>query len=195
MVNFPPLLPSASWMARYMDLLSEGKSETQAVALANTFLSSGKEFSRFHLEDAHGKLVTMSIPVEGGSKNLRNLGKVTRLSLSHHGNWKKTIPFSIDAALGRKPFYRYLEPSLVEIFQSSGISNIEELNSAIFRVLQAFLMHNINSGELKGFWQKDTLQKRGKEIAGMVNPQVSVLQPLAIFGPETLLGLMVLGKS
>ena len=192
MVNYPPLAPSVRWFSFFFKALSEGKNENEAIEMANESISSTKEFARYSLKDNNGEPMILTIPVEGGGKRLKKIETHPELYLSEHGDWRKVHLGGLEATLGRTPFYRYIEPDIKGIYQNKGIVELEKYNKAIFLALKTFLMGNLTPDKLVSFLNDSKWQKRGLEIAEQLDFDVSVLQPFAEFGRETLLGIMIM---
>lgn len=189
MVSFPPLFPSAYWFSGYLAFLGEGKTEEEAITGANSLLKSPKEFGRFVLENSKGEKETLSVAVKGGSRQLRSFDKIAGLQLSEHGDWRKIHIRAIEAVVGRSPFYRYFEEGLLKVLRNRDIQNLGDFNMAIFEQLKSFLMKNIQASHLKEIEREERLRERGKEIAGTIKPEISLLQTMSFLGPEALIGL------
>lgn len=217
MVIYPPLCASVRWWANYLygcyssalidssvsGNLTDPFLNPSSIVTANSSLSSPKDMARFSLATKDRELI-LSVPVEGGSKQLKNHA-YEELHLSEHGNWRHTIPAALDAILGRSPIYRYIEPSLKECFQNKEIKTLPQLNFAIFQLLKAFLIGEIRPSDFNLFFDKSVINNseenrhkhqvligRGKELVEKISPEISILQPLSNYGPETLLALCVM---
>ena len=192
MVDFPPLVPSARWFANFLQSRVYGLTEKEACIGANLKLESGKEFGRFSLRNPNGEIKSLSLAIEGGGRRLRTIEKVSGLQLSNHGDWRKTHLNTIETCLGRKPFFREIQPHIADVYNNYELSSLEEFNSAIFMELYSFLMGNIIPADLSSFFANPVLTERGKEIAEKIDCEISILQALASFGRETLLGIYAL---
>ena len=191
MVTFPPLAPSTLWWADFLQNLSSGQTKERSVAEANRNLKSAKEFGRFSLCSPKNEILPLSLAVEGGGKQLREIERRPEIYLSEHGNWRKNHLGAIEACLGKKPFYRELEPAIKRVYQDLSIRTLEGFNTAISEALFTFLMGNIKEDSLKEFRENPAVRARGKEVLNSMNKEISLIQNLAVFGRETLLGLMV----
>ncbi|MCH5230381.1 MAG: WbqC family protein [Muribaculaceae bacterium] len=192
MVDYPPLSPSAGWCARYLKAMASGASEHEAIIRANEGIGSAKEFARFRLLDNHGQETLLPVAVEGGGRKLRGTGIPEGLLLSEHGNWRKTHLGALESILGKTPCFRYLQPTMVQIYRDLELKTLRDFNFAIFEVIISFLMKNLRAEDLAVFYNDERLKTRGKELARKINPDISVIQPVAMLGNETLLGLMAL---
>lgn len=190
MVIFPPLAPSSGWFAVFLKNLGEDGDVAEATGKANLALETPKEFGRFSLSSQEGELITLSVPVEGGGRQLRSFRGLDKLQISEHGNWRSWQLKTLEALLGKKPYFPELRSALSDIILDSGLKSLPEFNMAIFQRLYAFLMGNLEPGKLKQFPLNNGRIERGREIAEKINTNVSILQPLAEFGPETLLGVL-----
>lgn len=164
--------------------------ERGAIIHANSMLDSSKEFGRFYLKDPKEFLHILSLAVEGGSRQLRSLDKIKDLNLSEHGDWRKIHLRTIEACLGKKPFFRYIFPPLCNVYLNKEINSLEEFNSAIFKILYSFIIGTIQPTELIIFFESEILQDRGREIAGDISPELSSMEAVASFGKEVLLGFL-----
>lgn len=192
MVEFPPLSLSVYWWAAFFLYLSESLSIPDAILHANSKLTSSKEFGRMNLYDGNGQPMVLSVPVIGGARQLRNSDKIPSVLLSDHGDWRKIHLGALESILGRKPFYRHIEPELKKVYQDTGLLSLSQFNSAIFKVCYSFLMQNMQPSDLSVFFRNRILMERGKEIAGQIHTETSVIQALASHGNESLLGILAL---
>lgn len=192
MIMFP-LAPSAIWYSLYLRGLNLNLKPEEAAEQANRSLKSAKDFSRFQILDANLHPLTLSVAIEGGARQLRVPDKIPELLLSEHGNWRKIHLGALESVLGKKPFYRYLETPLREIYMNEELGSLRDFNAAIFGMLDSFLMKKIPIVALTSFSENKVLKERGREIAGEISPECSILQAIAIHGKEALLGILALG--
>ena len=136
--------------------------------------------------------MVQSVAVEGGSRQLRSFSKIEDLRLSGHGDWRKVHLGALESILGRKPFFRDLEPGLKNVYLNSQLLSLKDFNFAIFEVLFSFFIGNISPATLAVFKNNPKVKARGEEIAGQFRSGMSVLQAAASFGKETLLGLLAM---
>lgn len=195
MVSFPPLAPSALWVARFLKEYSTTGDKQTGIEKANAEINSPKEFGRFVLVDTKGDRKIQSLALEGGGRQLRSLNKLSLLKLSEHGDWRRVHLGAIESILGRKPFYRELESPLRKVYDNQKLRTLEEINMAIFEVIFSFLMENIDVAQVTTYQGSPVINERGKEIAEYMIPEVSILQALASHGKETLLGLLAIEKD
>ena len=191
-MSFPPLAPSVAWFSNFLKEYILTQDRETAIRQSNLTLSSPKEFGRFSLLDPKGEAKVQSVAVEGGSRQLRSFSKIEDLRLSEHGDWRKVHLGALEAILGRKPFFRDLEPGLKNVYLNSQLLSLKDFNFAIFEVLFSFFIGNISPATLAEFKNNPKVKARGKEIAGQFRSGMSVLQAAASFGKETLLGLLAM---
>lgn len=191
MVGFPPLAPSASWMASLLKNFGQGFPMSVAISEANKTISS-RDFARFLISDPHDGIMTLSMAVEGGGRLLRNLDRNPGLGLSDHGNWRKTHLGALEACLGKTPFYRFLEPGLAAVYKNPEINSLEDFNSAIFQSLVPFFLGDISPVDISEFHSRPVWKERGKELALTVNPDISSVEVISGLGKEALLAFLTL---
>lgn len=189
MVEFPPLMPSSGWFGTYFNELRKGKSPKEATLKANE-KTSGRDFARFTIEAIKGEVMVLSAAVEGGARQLRSLDKLVDLKLSDHGEWRRVHLRTLDACLGRKPYFPYLFPQLEKVYSDRQILTLQEFNIAIFKILYSFI--NINDKEILTYNNNLILRERGKEVSDRIKPFISAVEAISTFGKETLLGFLTL---
>ncbi|MCH5239652.1 MAG: WbqC family protein [Muribaculaceae bacterium] len=188
-----PLMPSADWFGSLLMRVGHGEDIKEAILSANTGLNP-KEYGRFRLLGSRERELVCSVALEGGGRQLRNLESFRSLRLSGHGEWQRMHLGSMESVLGRMPYYRHIEERIGSIYEEAKEGTLLiDFNTAIFQSLYSFLMKNIGSDELKGFYGNRLLQERGKEIAGRIRGEISVLEAISQYGRDTLLGLLVRG--
>ena len=190
MVDFPPLAPSVGWFVSFLKASSQGIGKENAIKIANSGLPSSKDFGRYIIQNRKEERLVLSLAVEGGGKQLRSWERLRNLTLSEHGDWRKVHAGAWEAVLGRKPYFRYLEPSLKTTYEDLKIISLEKFNNAIFESLLSFLLGNMKLTMLPLFLKKEDWRDRGKEIADSINPELSIIQALSDHGRETILGIM-----
>lgn len=190
MVNFPPLMPSATWMTNYTQGVLNGLSFEEAISVANISLESTRDFGRYIIHDPKGLPNTLSVAVEGGGRQLRCLDKVSELRLSEHGDWRRNHLKALEASLGRKPFFPYIYPELSGIYLNKELNSLKDFNSAIFNFLFTFILGNIKISDFQRFNENEILTFRGKEIANQICWDNSIIEAVATFGKESLLGFL-----
>ena len=91
--------------------------------LAESILS-GKEFAaadtgcmlnRYAIRGNNGEKLLLSVPVEGGRKNLLRLPPGADIPLSEHGGWRRVHRGAICAAYGRSPYFQHYFPMMEQI--------------------------------------------------------------------------------
>lgn len=192
MVKFPPLMPSADWMANLLLCVSKGQTKHEAIAFANRQLVTPKEFGRFEISDVKGRPVRLSLAIEGGGRRLRTWSFLEEAMLSEHGDWRKNHLGALEACLGRKPYFIELFALINHIYLDKNINCLRDFNSAIFECIYSFLMQKMNPCNLSVFHERKEISERGCEIAKNINPTFSSLQILTEIGKESLLGFLAL---
>ena len=200
MVKFPPLFPSLRWWVDFIDAYGSGSLFQEAIIKANASNINPKEFGRFLLQDLNGSPLMLSLAIEGGAKQLRNIQNSNNqrelFRLSEHGDWRNNHLRAINAILGKKPFFRDIEPRIKEVYINREIQGLEDFNFAIFKILFSFLLEGITREELLKVNTNQVLAQRGREIALEIekvykgNKEISLLQGVVTFGKETLLGIL-----
>lgn len=163
-----------------------------AIFNVNCDYNSPKEFARFKLSDQNGNLRTLSVAVNGGSKKLRTFKYFPNISLSDHGNWRQNHLKTMEALLGKKPFYEDASRVVSDAFLNLKNDNLYDLNTAILNNIFAFLLENITFEDLKACQNSHVLIERGKEILKGLDPEISVVQAIAKNGKETILALLAM---
>ena len=121
---------------------------------------------------------------------MRSLRNLDSLKMADHGHWQGIHIGAFNAILGRQPFYRDMEQELNGAYYNWNIKGLREFNIVIFEVLRPFLFGGLTIEELKEFGQHPKAVERGKEIWAKMQGDVTLLQYLAQYGRETILGLM-----
>lgn len=185
-------MPSLEWMSTFIKTWSDRGSLHDCLLEANKSLKSSKDFSRYRIINIKGEPTILSVAVEGGSRQLRSFDKIPSLKLSEHGDWRKNHLGTLDALLGRLPYFRDIEGAFTKVYLDKELNGLENFNMAIFSVIKAFLLENITSADIKRFYCDNTLMTRGKEIASELGREMSVVQAMAMKGKEALLGILAI---
>lgn len=187
-----PYAPSARWYAAWLRNLTEGDPES-GIPEANAALKiNGKDFAHTLIAGNCGNQM-LSIAIEGGASRLKRGTYITCATLSDHGNWRKIHTGAIEASYGKAPYYPYLMPLLTGIYEDMELTGLRDFNTAIHKKLLELLIPGrevSSSGACAAV--SEAVQSRGKEIAARINPDLSVIDSLMHFGPETLLALSIL---
>lgn len=192
MVSFPPLMPSVEWWADFFKCHATGIPVDEAVMLANEKIPSSRDFARFNLKETNGEVITLSLAVEGGGRQLRTFNRIEGLTLSEHGEWRRNHMRAIDACLGKRPYSSYLFPKLSEVYPDKNLTTLKEFNTAIFRILYSFILGQCSDYDFSLFYKNEILKERGKEISGNFHPKMSCLEVVASYGKESLLGFLAI---
>lgn len=208
-ITFPPFAPSSGWFLRlFASFISGEFSEEEAIRAANrAFQERGnaglhekgcslKGFNRASIAGNDGVQMLLTVPVVGGSRSLRSCHDPDGVMLSDHGNWRHTHLGTLEALYGKTPFFIYLMPRIKEIYESE-IFSLRDFNLAIYKLFSSFILQEIPvetlpkliKPELNDAGVPDTgnVVKRGREVARLIDPELSIIDPLMKFGPETLL--------
>lgn len=101
-----------------------------------------------------------------------------------HGNWPHVHLGAMEAIYGRTPYYQHVMPAVRNALQEPPAS-LMELNALLHRAISTFL-------SVPACKNTDGLAERCGEIASLINPELSIIDPLMRLGPETSLGLLAL---
>ena len=196
MVTFPPLAPSSLWWAKFFQSLGNSPDSSltleEGIARANASLPSSRDFARYALLDIKGNPVSLSVPLVGGGRRLRNVNALTELQLSEHGDWRRNHLGALEACLGRKPFFRYFEHHIREAYLNPDLILLKDFNFAIFRVILSFLLGGMQLSDVVRNKDNTLCRLRGVEISQLLIPEISAIYPVAEFGSEALLGFLTL---
>lgn len=187
-----PYAPSARWYAAWLRNLAEGDPGS-GIPEANTALKiSGKDFARTLIAGNCGNQM-LSMAIEGGASRLKRGSFIPSATLSDHGNWRKIHSGAMEASYGKAPYYPYLMPLLNGIYEDMDLRGLREFNTAIHKIILEILLPGGEVPNRSGCSTvSEAAQRRGKEIAARINPDLSVIDSLMHFGPETLLALSIL---
>lgn len=183
MVTVVPYLPTLRWYAVWFGSRCRGMEEEESQAYANRVCGiSGKDFARTVIASPTGP-VRLSVAVEGGAPRLKRTGAESAVSLSDHGNWPHVHLGAIEAIYGRAPYYQYLMPELHDILEDRPVK-LKELNRRLHTWITGYFQP---SG---GIRIADAVRRRGEEIGRKLDPDISVIDALMRYGPETNLVLI-----
>lgn len=189
-----PYLASAQWYAVWLSFLLKGEPNQVAVSLANAKLAlSGKGFNRSFVPTPDGSSLLLSVPVVGGASAIKR-GPTESLVVSDHGDWPRTHLGAFEAAFGRSPFYRELEPALTSIISSAPGRLLSDLNTDLHRLQCQMLnipalispLRNATPAQLSRY------NKIAKELSLFlkINNSLSLLNLLATQGPDAIFSLL-----
>lgn len=194
-MNVPPYAASLGWYRHWFQLRMAGMTDDEAIFEANRQCDiGGKAFARTCVGDANAPLV-LSVAVEGGSSRLKRRGMERGIKLSLHGNWPHTHLGGLEALYGRSPYYQHIIPGLREIYTNLP-ATLRDFNLSVHRWLTSFLQTDFGflcpeSGQpVMDSGLAYTVWRRGQEIASMLSEDLSVIDALMRFGPETNLALL-----
>ena len=185
MIHSLPFAPSASW---YNSYLSRLRGENNKSVSEEAMIVSHP--NRCVIRDISGNRLTLTIPVEGGGRILRNVKDLRRIKLSDHGNWRHVHLGAFDACYGRAPYYPYLINGLKEIYNSP-FETLHDFNHAIHRLIMTFLYGETDKSEILKHRNNPIVKERGEELSEEIEPDISLLDPLMNLGRETLIWFTV----
>lgn len=178
-----PYLPTLRWYAAWFGSRCRGMGEKESQEYANRVCRiSGKDFARTVLISPTGT-VRLSVAVEGGAPRLKRAGAEGTVSISGHGNWPHVHLGAIEAGYGRAPYYQYLMPELREILTDVPLK-LKDLNRRLHTWLTGYFQ------PYKEMRIADAVMRRGEEIGKKLDPDISVIDALMRYGPETNLVLI-----
>lgn len=145
---------------------------------------AGKDFARCIVGDPSA-MTMLSVAVAGGAHTLRKAGAERHAGISLHGNWPHIHLGALEAIYGRAPYYPHLIPAIRGIITNPP-GSLASLNINIHRVFTEFL----SPIEFTGVATGCAAAERGEEITRLIDPKLSIIDPLMRFGKETLLALL-----
>ena len=106
-----------------------------------------RDLNRCKILGANG-LQTLSVPIDGGGRNLRLPYK--QIGVSEHGSWRRVHWGAIFSAYGRAPYFEHYEHLFSPIW-SRPWASLAELNQAIHEVVISIIL----SPEIESQLRKD----------------------------------------
>ena len=191
MVGFPPYFADSAWYGRWIESLHLGHDIAKSILIANE-KAAPREFARCRIADVEDKEMLLSMAVEGGARKLKNRENIETLRLSDHGNWRHVHLKAMEACYGRKPFFIHLFPYLKALYRNEELKTLDVFNTEAHKIVVRFLLGNINVSEFNLFPTNPVLMERGKEIAGEIKRDFSVIDAIMNFGPEAIIGIFSL---
>ena len=179
-----PYLPSQKWMSEWIEHRLAGKSAVEAAVIADRCIDR-RQMGRTLISGANGTQL-LTIPVTGGASvwKRRNLNDV---EISQHGNWQHTHLGAIEAAYARTPYFDTLFDALKPLY-SKAEGSLALFNAAILEVLISFInIETLSDGITRRRKCQDRILAEwcdaGKKL---YREEISVLDPLMRYGPDTL---------
>ena len=123
-----PYMASVGW---YADWLAERLGRQVASQDVDR-----RDLNRCKILGANG-LQTLSVPIDGGGRNLRLPYK--QIGVSEHGSWRRVHWGAIFSAYGRAPYFEHYEHLLAPIWAKPWIS-LADLNQAIHEVVISIIL-------------------------------------------------------
>lgn len=187
MVSIVPFLPSFHWYVRFLQSLQDGANEMESIEYANGILSlMGKEYGRTVISE-RDKRRTISVSIVGGNATLKYKGNLPIALLSDHGDWRQNHLKTFEALYGKTAFFSEIFPML-KMCYSADDHSLPSFNHSLHEALLSILLPDTHS-----LSQNITVsaRERGLELAEVISPDLTLLDSLMRFGPETLLPLLV----
>lgn len=173
-----PFAPSTGWMRIYLKALYEGASEESSREQASTTERiDGKKRARAFLPE-----LTLSVPVEGGSGQLKRRASTPRLS--SHGKWRREHLGAWNAAYGRTPYYIHLMPQIEEAYMSTADgAPLSELNDKLLDIAKGWLEYESVAQE------RDRLSDIINAYKTRVRNELSIFDLIFRYGKESVFAL------
>lgn len=186
--DIPPYAASLRWYARWFGARLKGLDDNEAIGVANRQCGvHGKDYTRAAIGKASSPMM-LSVAVEGGSAVLKRTGAERRATVSLHGRWPHTHLGALEASYGRAPYYQHVMPGIQEILGSVETSDsLSDLNRRIHGWLSGFIDTGLSYDPV-GVGRSVAL--RGAEIYAGLDAELSVIDALMRYGPETTLALV-----
>ena len=190
-VNFPPYLASSLWYQLWLSEFAENGDDTAAIKEANRLTAENRELSRCRIRTPKEEIQILSMAIEGGGKQLKSNPDLENLLISPHGNPRKKHLQAIDAAYGKKPFYRHVADRLEPIFHDEKIITLKDFNMMLHKAIAGLLTENLSCQDLLAIKTHPIAMERGKELAVGVRNEISVIDVLMNLGQEAVFPLTV----
>ena len=173
----------------------------EAVAEANRLCGiTGKDFARTLIRGSQMPS-SLSVAVEGGSSGLKRSGAERRATLSMHGRWSHVHAGALEATYGRAPYFQHVMPGIRAVLESAEAGEkLDAFTRRLHDVLRGFLQlypppeTNVTP-DTPERPEADVCARRGAEIAGALDPDLSLIDAVMHFGGETSLVLLHLNSK
>lgn len=121
---------------------------------------------------------------------LKHKDTLPSLIMSEHGNWRHVHLGALEASYGRTPFFGHLFPDIKRIYEEP-LTRLEDFNVGLLEVIEDFIgMHDFLHTD-ESILTAPALE-RGKELAGILDEKLSVIDAIMRFGRETIIPLLAL---
>lgn len=185
MVSVVPFLPSFRWYAVWLRERRNGKPEDLARGTANSETGiTGKDFARAKIRGCSGATL-LPIPIVGGSATLKRQRMIPSALLSDHGNWRHIHLATIETIYGRYPFSGEILALLRDVYASSE-TTLSAFNTRIHETVASIIPP---PAIIRGHLPTMVID-RGREILENIDADLSILDALMRYGPETTLSLI-----
>lgn len=173
-----PYLPSANWYACWVQLQLGRKNDDDFSQLTPRYPNRGEILAPYGLQ-------TLTVPIKGGRRELQRT-PWQELRLSEHGNWRHAHWEAITSAYGATPYFHYYSHHFEPIYASPHDS-LAELNALLhLRFCRALDLTPLTS------WILTHPAKISRQLMDDINPELSALDLLFRYGPETIFHLLSL---
>lgn len=179
-----PYLPSQRWMSAWLQARLDGDNAAEAAVRASHLIDR-REFGRTTIL-SHDREQLLTIPVAGGASVWKQR-RLPPVEISQHGNWQHTHLGAIEAAYARTPYFDTLYSALCPLYNKAE-GRLAAFNAAVMTVITSFLNIEPMLAEIKrrlnasdrilDAWSDVYREKR--------MDQISILDPLMRYGPDTL---------
>lgn len=188
MVSVVPFLPSFRWYASLLQFRRDNLMEAEAIASANKALHmAGKGFARCSIRE-RDKERSLAVAIAGGNASLKRVNHIPSATLSEHGDWRHNHLKTFEAIYGKMPFFTEVYPLLKNCYEEMYEESLASFNRRLHEALLSILLPSPDSLH---HHLPEIARERGLELADAIHPDLSLLDSIMCFGPETLLPLLV----
>lgn len=188
-----PYLAPFSWYSHWLRGLLSGLDDSMARSEASRLCGvKGKLWCRSCCPSPAGGAVTLSIPIVGGASAIKR-NSPESLMVSGHGEWPRTHIGALEAAYGRAPFYRHLEPDVCHILHNAPGNPLPDVCEAIHLTIYRMLCLPDVLPSLRQALADNPFRFLGiaKELKGKISdPSENFLGILAEYGPDAIFSLI-----
>ncbi len=186
-----PYIASFRWYCHWMRGMLSGLDDNLARGEASRLCGvRSKLWCRTTCPSPSGGPVILSVPIVGGASAIkRNLP--WSMIVSDHGDWPRNHLGAFEAAYGRTPFYRHLEPDMRRILRDAPEKPLHEVCEGIhLTVCRMLAIPEILAPLRQALADRpSTLREIAKGLSAMIDPEENLLGILSEYGPDTLFSL------
>lgn len=187
--SFPPYLPAADWYAIWLRHRLEGRSDEEAIPLANRELQlRPRDLGRSRISGRSG-VVTLSVPIVGG----RSVCNPEDLKVSDHGDWKRTHYGAVFSQLGKYPYFQAYAPEVETILMTTETgAPLRRLNSKLHEVVRTKILPDSLLDDVKTLLHTNRHRVAiiAKDYLPVGSRDTSILPTLMALGPHTIFSLL-----